>query len=105
MATAGRPAPSLVPRRTPAQKQAVEVKEPMTRGLAEILVVNVIFGSAGVFLWLALDAALALGVVLGVVMIMRRAGGGSRRLRRTLAGCASSPPSRTPAPCRPPSPT
>ena len=83
---AGQPGPAVVRHRALEEKRAVEVEEPMARALAEIFVVNVIFGPAGVLLWLALDAALALGVVLGVVMIMRRGGGGSRRLRRTLAG-------------------
>ncbi|OGK88021.1 MAG: hypothetical protein A2X52_08720 [Candidatus Rokubacteria bacterium GWC2_70_16] len=58
----------------------------MTKALTEIFVVNIIFGPAGVFLWLALDAALALGVGLGVAMIMRRGGGADQSLQRTLAG-------------------
>jgi len=63
----------------------VEVEESMTRALAEIFVVNIIFGPAGVLVWLALDAVLALGVGLGVVMIMRRGSGADRSLRSTLA--------------------
>ncbi len=58
----------------------------MTRTLAEIFGVNIIFGPVGVVLWLALDVALAIGVGLGVVIIMRRGDGADDNLRRTLAG-------------------
>ena len=47
---AGQPGPAVVRHRALEEKRAVEVEEPMARALAEIFVVNIVFGPAGVVL-------------------------------------------------------
>ena len=50
VAPARRPRPAAGRHGIPEKKRAVEVEEPMTRALAEIFVVNIVFGPAGVVL-------------------------------------------------------